>query len=228
MRKTNKSTPKKPTFIRPVKLDRYYFAYGSNTNLAQMAVRCPSAKALGVATLPEYALMMRGVADIEQVEGARCHGVLWHISKGNQATLDRYEGYPYFYDRKRIDVIHNGEKVSAIVYEMFEKSHTYRPTKAYYDKIKNGYKAFHINQVQLEDACDFSHRGLLGPYAARKENKIPHLHPQYMAYQKELDKQLDLRMPYKKQMGSQQDAWLQDDESQYDHYFTQPDNYSSY
>lgn len=39
---------------------RLYFAYGSNINLEQMAVRCPAALMVGPAVLDGYELLFRG------------------------------------------------------------------------------------------------------------------------------------------------------------------------
>ena len=39
-----------------------YFAYGSNINLNQMAVRCPDAKVVEPAVLENYELLFRGNA----------------------------------------------------------------------------------------------------------------------------------------------------------------------
>ena len=40
--------------------ERLYFAYGSNINLEQMAVRCPAAQVVGPAVLDGYELLFRG------------------------------------------------------------------------------------------------------------------------------------------------------------------------
>ena len=40
--------------------DRLYFAYGSNINLDQMAVRCPAATVVGPVVLDNYELLFRG------------------------------------------------------------------------------------------------------------------------------------------------------------------------
>ena len=39
--------------------ERLYFAYGSNINLEQMAVRCPAAQVVGPAVLDGYELLFR-------------------------------------------------------------------------------------------------------------------------------------------------------------------------
>ena len=39
---------------------RYYLAYGSNLNVRQMKLRCPTARIVGTATIEGYRLMFKG------------------------------------------------------------------------------------------------------------------------------------------------------------------------
>ena len=39
---------------------RYYIAYGSNLNVRQMRMRCPSARIIGTANLKDYELLFKG------------------------------------------------------------------------------------------------------------------------------------------------------------------------
>ena len=39
---------------------RYYIAYGSNLNMEQMGIRCPSATAVGTGFLKGFRLMYKG------------------------------------------------------------------------------------------------------------------------------------------------------------------------
>ncbi|HUO53484.1 MAG TPA: gamma-glutamylcyclotransferase family protein [Rhodoblastus sp.] len=70
------------------------FAYGSNMDPAAMAARCPGARLLGRAFLPRhrFALMADGFATIVRDPSATAAGVLWELSFGDLAALDRYEG----------------------------------------------------------------------------------------------------------------------------------------
>ena len=87
---------------------RYYFAYGSNCNLGQMAHRCPDATLVGRVTLQNYRLtfngrgMMRsgGVASVRRHNGRYVPGLLWEITPECERSLDRYEGYPHLYGKK--------------------------------------------------------------------------------------------------------------------------------
>ena len=39
---------------------KYYIAYGSNLNKAQMSIRCPEAKPVTTTTINDYQLLFRG------------------------------------------------------------------------------------------------------------------------------------------------------------------------
>ena len=39
---------------------RYYIAYGSNLNIRQMRMRCPSARIIGTSEIPDYELLFKG------------------------------------------------------------------------------------------------------------------------------------------------------------------------
>jgi len=66
--------------------ETYYFAYGSNMNLDQMAYRCPAASVVENVRLDGYRLTFcgrgkgSGVATILPEEGSQVEGVLWKIT----------------------------------------------------------------------------------------------------------------------------------------------------
>jgi hypothetical protein len=70
------------------------FAYGSNMDAAAMKQRCANARLLGRASLPRhrFALLPDGFATIVRDPAATVFGVLWDVSFGDLAALDRYEG----------------------------------------------------------------------------------------------------------------------------------------
>ena len=101
---------------------KLYLAYGSNLNLGQMAHRCPDSHVAGKAELLGYRLLFRGRpgnahATIEQSEGRTVPVLLWKVSVRDEALLDRYEGYPYYYGKVQIPVELDGKTVSAMAYE---------------------------------------------------------------------------------------------------------------
>ena len=131
-----------------------YFAYGMNTNVAQMAHRCPDAVSLGVAELPGYDLVFRGCADIRpNSDSATMEGVLWDITDFCLAALDVLEGYPTYYTRYEVPVFHNDEWKSALVYKM-NTGDIFPPTAGYLRMLFEGYTAHGVNLQQLYRAVD--------------------------------------------------------------------------
>ena len=127
----------------PVK-DRYYIAYGSNLNLAQMAGRCPTAEAVKPACLHNFRLMFRGkgtaVATIEKHKGSRVPVLVWRLQPGDERSLDAYEGYPHLYRKEILRMTIDGRRISAMVYIMNEALHPYgTPSRSYFETIRQGY-----------------------------------------------------------------------------------------
>lgn len=120
-----------------------YFAYGSNINLDQMAYRCPDASVVGPVTLENYELLFRrgGFATIAPKEGETVTGLLWSITPGCERSLDRYEGYPRFYDKRMVTVRDSeGRSLSVMAYIMDERfREPMLPTTTYYNGILEGY-----------------------------------------------------------------------------------------
>lgn len=130
-----------------------YFAYGMNTNAAQMAHRCPAAVSLGVAELPDYELVFRGCADIEPTLGSCMEGVLWDITDNCLAALDVLEGYPSFYTRYEVTVFHNNEWKTALVYKM-NAGDIFPPNAGYLRMLFEGYSEHGADVTQIYAAVD--------------------------------------------------------------------------
>ncbi len=113
-----------------------YFAYGSDINLDQMAYRCPDARVVGPVTLEGYELLSRrgGFATIGPCEGSKVHGLLWSITQECERSLDHYEGYPRFYDKRMVTVRDTeGRSLSVMAYIMDERFRDPRlPSDPYY------------------------------------------------------------------------------------------------
>lgn len=56
--------------------------------------RCPKAKLIGSARLPEHTFLInqRGYASITAAQNRVVHGLLWTLTEADEKTLDRYEG----------------------------------------------------------------------------------------------------------------------------------------
>ena len=86
---------------------RYYIAYGSNLNIYQMRFRCPTARIIGTAVIPNYELLFKGsktgsYLTIEPKKGSSVPVAVWETTGQDEAALDRYEGYPTFYYKKEL------------------------------------------------------------------------------------------------------------------------------
>jgi len=71
-----------------------YFAYGSNMDKKQMALRCPNSKYLGIAKLEgyEFCLDSKGYSSISEVKSRHVWGAIWNVSEEDIRSLDRHEG----------------------------------------------------------------------------------------------------------------------------------------
>ncbi len=137
-----------------------YFAYGSNINLDQMARRCPNASVVAPVALENYQLLFRrgGFATIEPKEGAVVQGLMWHLTPECVKSLDRYEGYPTFYDRGEVTVtVPSGETLPITTYRMTEEhiQEATLPTTTYYNGIMEGYKDNKLPTKALVDALNY-------------------------------------------------------------------------
>lgn len=136
-----------------------YIAYGSNLNLPQMAVRCPTAEVAGKCELKDYELLFRGgrrgaVATVEPREGGSVPVLLWKIHPADEASLDRYEGYPRLYEKQMMEVELDGQRVSAMVYVMTPGHEFGIPSDYYADVILQGYESAGFDTDILSDAID--------------------------------------------------------------------------
>lgn len=137
---------------------RFYAAYGSNTNIKQMKLRCPMAKVIGTGELLNYRLTFRGinngVANIEFAKGRRVPIVLWEITKDCERKLDRYEGYPSLYIKRDFDIETKTGTIKAMAYVMVKQYETSpaSPMKYYVNTIIEGYKDNNLSLDILGEA----------------------------------------------------------------------------
>ncbi len=145
-----------------------YLAYGMNTNIDQMASRCPGSVSIGRVDIPDFRLVFRGVADIEYSPGDVLQTVMWDITPACEDTLDILEGYPTFYTKKYIDVEINRKKYRAMIYQMVGDRLDYsHPSSYYQNMLEEGYQdhGLELNQIYeaegydaIEDTLDWVNR----------------------------------------------------------------------
>ena len=127
-----------------------------NTNLTQMAARCPGAVCLGPAWIDNYALVFRHFADIEPEVDSYCDGVLWEITEDNLMALDALEGYPYHYTRFSVVVNTDRGSDTALVYQMVDQSFEQPPSNHYFNTVYEGYEQNNVDTHQLIEILELS------------------------------------------------------------------------
>lgn len=140
---------------------KLYWAYGSNTNVAQMAERCPTATVFAPLVLPNAVLRFRGVADVAYLKGASCPGALWEIAPSDEAALDRYEAvdpnHPErgLYLKRYFTAEVDGSRRRILYYQM-QTVGIMPPSQFYLDVIAQGYRDFGLPLERLERALAHS------------------------------------------------------------------------
>ena len=145
---------------------RYYIAYGSNLNVAQMRWRCPDAEIVGVAELEDTQLMFRGsmtgsYLTVEPKAGSRVPVAIWEVSEKDERHLDRYEGYPTLYYKTELAVpvrdIHGGTRLcNAFIYVMTGSRKAGAPSDTYMAICREGYEEFGFDPAILTEAHERS------------------------------------------------------------------------
>ena len=143
-----------------------YLAYGSNLSIEQMSVRCPDATIIGKGILQDWRLLFRQYATIEKCKGYYVPVLVWELSRQDEKNLDRYEGYPKFYIKKKLtlevsslDGREMGE-MTGMVYIMTKQAvrlRTAMPSRYYFALLAEGYKKFGFDREILIGAlkeCD--------------------------------------------------------------------------
>lgn len=138
---------------------KYYIAYGSNLHMEQMLIRCRDAVRVGTDTLEGYKLTFRsnnrfGVANIEPAKGRKVRVGIWQISARDEKNLDRYEGFPWLYEKQEFIVRVNGIRVKAIAYVMTPGHKIAPPAPSYLRTIRQGYKDFGFDPRPLIRAAE--------------------------------------------------------------------------
>ena len=142
---------------------RYYIAYGSNLNVHQMRMRCPTARIIGTSVLEDYELLFKGsktgsYLTVEKKPGSTVPVAVWEVTSEDEKALDRYEGFPNFYYKKELTLPIKGIRTGKIrkrrvfVYIMHENRPIGVPSIPYLQTCIQGYEDFGFDWVVLLDA----------------------------------------------------------------------------
>lgn len=141
---------------------RLYIAYGSNLNLRQMAMRCPTAQLVGTGEVRDYELQFKGApygafATICAKEGAAVPVAVWSLQNRDEKALDIYEGVKAgHYFKKEIPVQLGDQTKLALVYIMNPEAQFGIPTQRYYNAVLEGYENCKLDPHILNRAVDES------------------------------------------------------------------------
>ncbi|MGQ0812325.1 MAG: gamma-glutamylcyclotransferase family protein [Nitrospiraceae bacterium] len=145
-----------------------YFAYGSNLDRTQMRERCPSARFVCTARLPQHRLAFTrrstkwhgGVADVVADSEKNVWGVVYHIDELDVASLDRCEGYQpgrsreeNIYVREEQHVFKGGDEnkpLAVFLYMVVDKAGPFPCHTNYKHLIVEGARYWHLPQRYLE------------------------------------------------------------------------------
>ena len=119
-----------------------YIAYGSNMVEEQMAHRCPNARLIGMGYLPNHRLEFYLHATVERskAKGPGVPVAVWEIDEEDEKSLDRYEGYPNYYIKRRKKVkMNDGSEIEGMIYLM-NLIRPYPPYRQYYLGIREAYE----------------------------------------------------------------------------------------
>ncbi|MCR5814362.1 MAG: gamma-glutamylcyclotransferase [Desulfovibrio sp.] len=148
----------------------YYFAYGSNLNLSDLAEWCAredreltlDETAAKIAFLPDYYLAFTryaksregGVLDVVKGNGHGVWGVIFPVTESALETLDIKEGASFeAYQRVTVNVmLQDGTFIEAVTYEVVQKEDYVEPSRDYFNAVAKGYEHFHLPIKQLDDA----------------------------------------------------------------------------
>ena len=143
---------------------KLYVAYGSNMDLNQMVFRCPNSRYYGTGVIEDYRLMYKSrYATIEPEKDYKVPVVIFEISKADETMLDRYEGYPTFYEKKMIKVKMEDKIVEAMVYIMKNGNYFALPEPTYYINMEESYKIFGFDMEILEESLIYSFKKVKQP-----------------------------------------------------------------
>jgi gamma-glutamylcyclotransferase len=133
--------------------------YGSNLDIEQMAMRCPTAVPAGRARLAHHALAFGGfshrwrggVASLVRAPGAQAEGIVFRVAKSEVKRLDGYEGVPFAYERVTRKVVDQyGERRRVHLYVQHED--TFQPglpARRYFAVLWRAYERWGLDQQAL-------------------------------------------------------------------------------
>ena len=96
---------------------------------------------------------------LEKAKGFEVPIGLWEVTDDDVVNLDRYEGYPNFYYKRRFLVMcDDGRRRWVFAYIMHEYRRLAIPSEFYIQTCEQGYKDFGFDGAILQKALEFTER----------------------------------------------------------------------
>ncbi|MEM4189341.1 MAG: gamma-glutamylcyclotransferase family protein [Candidatus Caldarchaeum sp.] len=126
----------------------WYFAYGSNLDQEGMRRRVGRWYDLKPALLKGYRLVFDvyssswrgGVANVREDEASAVYGAAYLLDEEQLEKLDRYEGVPHLYHRRKVVVEVEGQPVEAFIYVGTNPRSSLLPSAEYLSLMIKGLK----------------------------------------------------------------------------------------
>jgi len=142
--------------------ERYYIAYGSNLHKGQMGYRCPGATVVGTSEIKGWRLLFKGSGTgcyltIEPRKESSVPVAIWRVTEEDERSLDHYEGFPRFYEKKDFNLEVETEdgrilNLPCFAYIMTGGRHYGLPQAYYYRTCLSGYRSFGFERSILDRA----------------------------------------------------------------------------
>ena len=138
-----------------------YFAYGSNLDGAQMRRRCPTSAPAGPATLDGWRLAFGGhsrtwggpVATLVKDPDEWVDGLLYALTPGELAVLDRCEGHPLCYRRRLLLVTDDSNRRRRAHVYVLPVDEEAPPAPAYLGVLRRAYRRLGFDRGPLAAAA---------------------------------------------------------------------------
>lgn len=177
------------------------FAYGINTNILNLAQRCPDWPGQYATGWIENHQMRfekaypgsdRTFANIRPRQGGRVYGIVLWLDEASFQAVDRFEGYPKHYERKRVIAHVNGLGMEACwAYWSDHVDHVLPPSVDYYLGVLQGLQEANAPEEYLRSLiAETSYRwqnapGFLASKIGRRSLPMP-ASPSRLAERKQL------------------------------------------
>ena len=114
-----------------------------------MLKRCPESRPFCKATIPNWRLVFRGVADIIPCKTQAVNVGIYSITPACELALDFYEDFPNLYSKKHIEIETEGSSLNVMLYTMNPGYGYGIPSEPYFETIQQGYQDWKFQEKSL-------------------------------------------------------------------------------